>query len=501
MQSIRRRLAVSYSLALTATVGVFGAALYVERRASALREQEEQLAARLRVEASFGVRVLQEQHRTTQNIVARIPTLGGAEGEVSLGLQRDVANYFEGIRDVFAIADNVGRLLYASSAVSELPPEVATRIRQVLVRQPIERRSGRLALVPGEEPFRFVVEPIPDVGDGVGPAQTWVLLVAARPEGPLYGPPQLLMSMLLVAPLILVASSLAGYWLAGRALEPVDLMIEELEAVQDGRSLHRRIAVPPGGDEISRLGTTLNAMLARVERSFTSLRRFTADASHELKTPLMVLRAGVERALTHPEVPPDLVDALDETLRQINQMTELVTNLLTLARADEGRAALVTAPADLRQYVTEAAETAELLGAAQGVRVAVTVPPRPVVAVVEGGRVRQLLLNLVTNAVKYTPADGAVELELAATDDEAELQVRDTGIGIAPGDLEHVFDRFWRADPARSRTGERPGVGLGLAIAKWIVEAHGGTIGVQSRPGRGTTVRVTLPLSPPEGSA
>jgi two-component system OmpR family sensor kinase len=495
VQSIRRRLAISYSLALTISVGVFGAALYWERRASAAREQEEQIAARLAVEATFGVRVLQEQYRTTQNLVARIPTIGAAPDEVLLGLQRDVGNYFEGIRDVFAIADDVGRLLYSSGAVRELPPEAAVRVRQALTRQPIERRSGTITLVPGEEPYRFVIEPVPGVGDGAGQARTWVLLVAARPEGPLYGPPQLLMSMLLVAPLILVASSLLGYWLAGRSLEPVDVMIEELEAVQDGRSLHRRLAVPPGGDEISRLGATLNAMLARVEQSFTSLRRFTADASHELKTPLMVLRAGVERSLTHPQTPPELVDALDETLRQINQMTELVTNLLTLARADEGRAGLVTSAADLRDFVVEAAETAELLGAEQGVTVTFSVPDRPVVALVETGRIRQLALNLVTNAVKYTPAGGTVELVLQALDGEAELLVRDTGIGIAPGDLEHVFDRFWRADPARSRTGERPGVGLGLAICKWIVEAHDGTIGVQSRPGRGTTVRVVLPLS------
>src|SRR5690606_18986509 len=164
------------------------------------------------------------------------------------------------------------------------------------------------------------------------------------------------------------------------------------------------------GDEISRLGSTLNAMLARVERSFTSLRRFTADASHELKTPLMVLRAGVERSLTHPKVPSELVDSLDETLRQINQMTELITNLLTLARADEGRAGLVTAPADLRSFVAEAAETAELLGAEQDVEVAFTVPDRPVIASVEAGRIRQLLLNRTTNAGKYTPAGGEVEL-------------------------------------------------------------------------------------------
>ena len=161
-------------------------------------------------------------------------------------------------------------------------------------------------------------------------------------------------SMLLMAPLILVTSGALGYWLAGRSLQPVEVMIEELGAIQDGTSLNRRLAVPPGEDELSRLAQRLNDMLGRVERSFVALRRFTADASHELKTPLMVLRAGVERSLTHPKTPGEIVPALDETLRQINQMSELVTNLLTLARADEGRASLALADTDLRTLVAEA---------------------------------------------------------------------------------------------------------------------------------------------------
>jgi signal transduction histidine kinase len=144
--------------------------------------------------------------------------------------------------------------------------------------------------------------------------------------------------------------------------------------------------------------------------------------------------------------------------------------------------------------VGEAVETAELLGEQQGVIVTFELPETPMMVMVEPGRIRQLLMNLLTNAIKYTPQGGAVEVMLTVEGAEAVLQVRDTGIGIAAGDLPNVFERFWRADPARSRTGERPGVGLGLAIAKWITEAHGGTIEVQSRPGRGTTFTVRLPL-------
>jgi signal transduction histidine kinase len=234
-------------------------------------------------------------------------------------------------------------------------------------------------------------------------------------------------------------------------------------------------------------------MLARLEQSFASLRRFTADASHELKTPLMVLRAGVERALTHPAAPPESLESLDETLDQINQMTELVDALLTLARADEGRAPLAVEPHDIAALLTEAAETAEILGAEAGISVSVDRPTGPVILEVDADRIRQLLLNLVTNAVKYTPPGGRVALGLDDRGWEVALTVADSGVGIAAGDLPHIFDRFWRADVARSRTGDRAGAGLGLAITKWIAEAHGGTIAVQSRPNRGTSFTVLFP--------
>jgi signal transduction histidine kinase len=173
----------------------------------------------------------------------------------------------------------------------------------------------------------------------------------------------------------------------------------------------------------------------------------------------------------------------------------MVENLLTLARADEGRAPLAVEPTDLRELVDDAAETARLLAEAGNVAVTASKPEAPVLLAVDRHRIRELLLNLVTNAVKYTPAGGTVSIELEDEGHAAIMRVRDTGIGVAPGDLPHIFERFWRADPARSRTGDRPGVGLGLAITKWIAEAHGGSITVQSRPGRGTVFTVTLPRS------
>jgi len=201
----------------------------------------------------------------------------------------------------------------------------------------------------------------------------------------------------------------------------------------------------------------------------------------------------VERAITTANLPQDTLAGLEETLQEINRMTELVDALLTLARADEGIAPLHREPVDLRGIVAEVQETGELLAEEAGVTMEVATPAEPMVVSVDASRIRQLILNLVTNAVKYTPAGGSVRMQLGPANGRVTLSVADTGIGIAPGDLPHIFDRFWRADSARTRTGERPGSGLGLAICKWIAEAHGGQIDVVSRPGRGTTFTVTLP--------
>jgi len=180
-------------------------------------------------------------------------------------------------------------------------------------------------------------------------------------------------------------------------------------------------------------------------------------------------------------------------LEEIHRMSEMVDNLHTLARADEGRAVLSVTPVDLRDLVSEAAETAGILGEESEISVRSELPSAPVMVPVDRSRIRQLLLNLVTNAIKYTPPRGKVSLGLVDKGDSAAIVVGDNGIGMPAADLPHIFDRFYRVDHVRSRTGARPGTGLGLAITRWIAEAHGGSITVQSRLGRGTVFTVTLP--------
>jgi two-component system, OmpR family, sensor kinase len=208
-----------------------------------------------------------------------------------------------------------------------------------------------------------------------------------------------------------------------------------------------------------------------------------------------VLRADVERAMATTGQPAEQLVALEEALAETTRMADLVNGLLTLARADEGRLDLYREPVDLAALAQDVYETAQLLG--EPARVTVVLDPLPALSVPgDRERLRQLFLNLITNAIKYTPAEPTVTLSLAQDAALARFTVRDTGMGIAAADLPHVFERFWRADRVRTRGGERGGFGLGLPISQYIAQAHGGALSVQSRLGRGSAFTVTLPLGP-----
>jgi signal transduction histidine kinase len=476
MSSIRRRLTLWYVVALAVSIAAFGGALYFERRRSSLRELDERLSLEGSLAAQYFINFQRQLGRTLAP--GETPTLINAVG-----------GYLDGIRDYVVVFDPDGAPIYRNAEAKPFSLRALSGVLSTFSSPGGDLiRSGMVKLDPDADPVRYAQVPLPGVWDR--PATFFVAApLAAVP----FGPAQLLGAMLVIAPVILLGSIGLGYVLADTSLRPLEGMVDELEAITDGRSLHRRLAVPAKADELARLANTMNRMLARLEESFVSLRRFTADASHELKTPLMVIRAGVERALTHTGTPPEALSTLDELLGEINRVTEMVDNLLTLARADEGRATLAVEPCDLRELIGEAAETAGILGERPGIAVRTEVPDHPVLLAVDQSRIRQLLLNLVTNAIKYTPPGGKVSLGLVDQRDAVAFVVGDNGIGIAATDLPHIFDRFYRADLARSRTGDRPGAGLGLSITKWIAEAHGGTIGVQSRAGRGTVFTVTLP--------
>lgn len=477
MQTIRGRLTAWYATAMALTLTAFAGIVYVQGRSASYQELDQ----RIRTEADQTNGILSEIYGSGGQLIQR-----GSNGGFVLVPQ--VAATLEPVPGFLLItaSDSAG-ILFASADVRAGTFATLEQIHR-LARTDTANRAVRTARIAPDGPtIRYVVRS----AEG-GPRLGTVL--AGADVGPTeLGVQQLLTPIALVFPFSLLVAWLLGSWIARRALEPLDQIITEVEEISDGRSLHRRLAQPMVRDEFGRLAETLNQMMGRLERSFVALRRFTADASHELKTPLTVLRAGVERAVTTPNVPQETLVVLEETLQEVNRMTELVDALLTLARADEGRAPLAREMVDLRGVVHEVEETGELLAEPGEVRIETDVPAEPVMLEVDRTRMRQLVMNLMTNAVKYTPAGGLVKISLAEQPHRVILAVSDTGIGIAPGDLPHIFDRFYRADVARTRTGERAGAGLGLAICRWIAEAHGGTIEVQSRPGRGTTFTVTLP--------
>jgi len=307
-------------------------------------------------------------------------------------------------------------------------------------------------------------------------------------------PREYLLDASLIVPIIIIVAGLGAFVFLGQTQRQLAEITTEVAAITDGRSLHRRLALSEETTDFADLVTTLNAMIGRLETSFGALRRFTADASHELKTPLAVLRADVERAMHDNSSQTERMVALEEALQEVRRMTDLVESLLTLARADEGRFDIYREPIELQPLVQEVYETALILGEAQGVTVNLPFTT-DVVVMADRTRLRQLFLNLVTNAIKYTPAGGKVELGLGRHPDNVTFAVRDTGIGISAADFPHVFERFWRADRVRSRMSDRGGFGLGLAISQWIAQAHGGTLTASSRLGRGSLFTVTLPIA------
>jgi signal transduction histidine kinase len=250
--------------------------------------------------------------------------------------------------------------------------------------------------------------------------------------------------------------------------------------------------VPQTHDELQRLSETLNSMLERLEAAFKKIIQFTADASHELRTPVAVMRTRTELSLRKPRSADEYRETLAQVHSELEKTSELVERLMLLARADYGVEALQLSTTDLREIVREVCGQGKMLSAAKEIDFRQQIQEIPLWVKADAHALRRLFLILVDNAVKYTPQGGRVDVVVGQENGFAIGEVRDTGIGIAPEDLPNVFERFYRADKARSR--ESGGVGLGLSIGRWIAEAHGGTIDVQSSPGGGSIFRVRLPL-------
>jgi signal transduction histidine kinase len=282
----------------------------------------------------------------------------------------------------------------------------------------------------------------------------------------------------------------AGVLLAGRALWPVSALTASAEAIARERDFQHRVPEPSRQDELGRLARTFNAMLASLQQAYQAQKQFVSDASHELRAPLTAIQGNLELVERHPDMPAeDRQEAMGEASREARRLTQLVADLLALARADAG-VPLRHERVELDRVVLDALSQARRLAHGQRLEVDALEP-----AQVDGDpdRLKQLTLILLDNALKYTPREGSISVGLRRNGMTVALEVHDTGIGISQEDLPRVFERFYRADPARRR--DEGGTGLGLSIARWIAEQHGADIKLSSEPGRGTRVLVSLPLS------
>jgi signal transduction histidine kinase len=314
------------------------------------------------------------------------------------------------------------------------------------------------------------------------------ILVGESTEGSDASLWRLALVMLFTGPLALLAAGAGGWFLAGRALRPVAEMTTTAASIGIDQ-LDERVPTPSGNDEIAALALTLNRMLERLEAGVRDKRRLVADASHELQTPLAVMRAELDVSLATSDLSPDAKEVLESTREEADRMTRIVRNLLTLARFDDGNLRLLRQPIDLADVAIEAADSlAEL---ARENRVALTLNASPAPALGDPEYLRLVAINLVENALKYSGAGATVVIRTGQDSDGVYFRVSDNGPGIPAEAVPFLFDRFYRVDGSRSSN--RGGSGLGLAIAKEIAEAHHGRITYADEPQHGACFALSLP--------
>jgi signal transduction histidine kinase len=298
--------------------------------------------------------------------------------------------------------------------------------------------------------------------------------------------------LLLSAPLLIGLGTIASYGISRRALAPVDWIIRDARSI-NSRNLSERLSVPKSHDELRRLTETLNSMLDRIESSMRQIRQFTADASHELRSPITLIRAAAEYSLNRARTNEQLIEGMGRIARESEHTTQLINDLLLLARADAQVDLQVRTVTDLCSAVSDVLERTSPIAQNKQLKMRSQIPAVPLLVESGPDLVERLIFILVDNALKYTLPGGEVEVTVAEAQESAVLEVSDTGVGISAEDLPRIFDRFWRADKVRSR--KEGGTGLGLSIAQKIVEQSGGTIRVESEAGRGSHFFVTMPCA------
>lgn len=457
-RSIGFRLAAWYFAVFACGLAIFSVAAWFAMRASLFNATDDELQDRVR-----GVAMFME----LQTASLSIPEIRDEFREHSvLGPGGDL----------FQVCDEQGQWLYRSVPLENdnvpiQPPDKLTGPRFETVR--LEHHV-----------FRFYSQRIVSAG------KPYTVQVASLMSEGIVALARFRLMLFLVAPLLLAGASAGGYWLSARALAPVDEISHAAQRISV-ENLANRLPVPQTGDQLQRLSETLNEMFSRLENSVIRIKQFTADASHELRTPISLIRATAEIAVDRSRPAEEYLEALQEILEEAERTSQVIDNLMLLARADSRNEILERSPLDVRLVAREAIEQGRKLAHQKRVGFDSNLPDRPIPILADSDALRRALLILIDNAVKYTPEGGHVSLDAALDNGSALISVRDTGIGIGPEDLTKIFDRFWRADKVRSR--EPGGAGLGLSIAEWIVQMHGGAIEVASELGKGSVFRLRIP--------
>jgi len=465
-RSLRFQLIAWYAGLLTGCFALVGAATYLLLQSSLVGALKENQLRRAR---QIGQLLLEEIPR---------PSAGRLGDEIE-------ARYAPGLNDRFVrVTDNDGRLLYLSRppkdqsfVPAELPPAGSARAETA---HEALLAGGRKMLLTGCEVqtpggARYRVETGAPMDDVQAHLRQWLTFLVVG------------------LPIVAVVALGGGALLVKRALSPVDKIAASAERISS-QNLSERLPVARTGDELERLSVALNHMVQRLDEAFQYSRRFVADASHELRTPLTVLRGELESFVQEPQLPREWRERLGSALEEVERLARIVEGLFAISRLDAGEAAAEWVKLDLARLAAATADQMSLLAEDKNIQVTCAAA-EPVWVEGDQARLKQVVVNLLDNAIKYTLQGGAVALSVSVLDSQAVLEVADNGIGIPAEALPRVFDRFFRVDKARSR--EQGGAGLGLSIVKSICTAHHGHVGATSAPGQGSRFRVELPLAAP----
>ncbi len=463
-RSIRFRLIMWYAGLLTGAFLLFSVALYQVLRGY--------------LESSLAQTLFRRSDRIAVLLLSNIEKTGERYVADQIATRYAPEDYDRFIR----ITRADGTVLYASGRTatfdpSGVPPLGANSVRRGFVEK--ERLAdGNLLLVTvtvfrSNDGHRFLIES----GGPMAPIETILS--------------HLLFSLLLGVPLLGLVAVGGGLFLVGRALAPVVSIAQSAEQITL-HNLNERLPLTNTGDELEHLSLALNRMIVRLSEALEQNRRFLADASHELRTPLAALRGEMESVVVQTRALPELSDRAGSALEEVDRLAKIVDALFAISRLDAGEAQQAWARFDLAPLAASTADQMSLLAEDKGISVACDVQGN---VSVEGdrARIKQVVVNLLDNAIKYTPAGGAISLDVGARDGKAVIEVVDSGIGIPASALPHIFERFYRVDKARSR--DAGGAGLGLAIVKSICTAHGGQVNVESTENQGSRFKVELPLA------